>query len=134
MKARLIVPALFILATLFFYAFKPFQTVTGGPHGGTLKQVENYHIELKKVNSSIYTYLLDPKLKPISNKEMSCTIKFFLPDSATMDVAMKPSGADGFISESNAFAYQSCKVIFKMPERSISAIFENENIIVNINK
>src|ERR1035437_5687794 len=119
MKTKLIVPALFILATVFFYALKPFQTTTGGPHGGSLQKVENYHIEMKAFNTNIYTYLLDEKLKPISNKEMSCTIQFFFNDSVTTDARMKPTGEDGFILESNAIAYRSCKVAFKMPGKTL---------------
>ena len=134
MKTKLIVPALFILATVFFYALKPFQTSTAGPHGGSLQKAENYHIEMKSFNSNVYTYLLDEKLKPINNTGMSSTIKFFFRDSVTTDAIMKPEGKDGFVLESNTIVYQSCKVSFKMPGKSVSAMFENENIIVNINK
>jgi len=134
MKTRLILPALFLLVTIAFYALKPFQTSLVAPHGGTLKQAENFQIEMKNSNSKIYTYLLDEKLQPVNNKEMTCAIKFFLPDSANLYVTMQPTGDDGFVTESNAYVYQSCKVIFKMPLRSVSARFENQNIIVNINK
>jgi len=134
MKTKFIVPALFILASVFFYALKPFQTTTRGPHGGSLQKAENYHIEMKTFNSNIYTYLLDEKLRSLANKDLSCSIKFFFRDTVTTDATMKPEGKDGFILESNTIVYQSCKVFFKMPGKSVSALFENENIIVNINK
>lgn len=133
MKIKLILPALFLLMTICFYAWKPFQTIQG-PHGGSLQKIENYHIEMKTLNSNVYTYLLDEKLKAITNKQMSCTIQFFFNDNVNTIATMKPAGEDGFILESNTIAYQSCKVSFKMSGKSMSARFENENIIVNINK
>jgi|ERR1035437_2686533 hypothetical protein len=130
MKTYVTAPALFILAALFFYELKPFQTADG-PHGGIVQRAENYNIELKSFNSNLYTYLLDQKLKPVGNKGISCTIRFFIPDSATMDATLKPYQENGFLLESNTIVYQSCKVIFKMPGKSVSARFENENIMVN---
>ncbi len=133
MKTNFTVSVLIIIATISFYALQTVQT-TQGPHGGSLQKVKNYHVEMKALNTNVYTYLFDEKLKAISNKDISCTIQFFFNDSVATDARMKPIGDDGFVLESNAIAYRYCKIVFKMPANTISTRFENENIIVNINK
>ena len=133
MKSKLILPLLLLTAASFLVSLSTYQATTG-PHGGKLKRAENYLIELKMFNADLYTYLLDQKLMPVGNKGISCEIKFFTPDSAYVNTVLKPFREDGFILESNTIVYQSCKVIFKVPGKSVSANFDNENVMVEKNK
>lgn len=129
MKTKFILFGLLLLAII-FYSVNKHQSIAG-PHGGAIQQADNYNIELNAVSSNLYAYLLDQKLKPISNKGISCEVKFLLTDNTTMDAALKPFLEDGFIMESSTIVYQSCKITFNVHGNSISAKFEHENFSVH---
>lgn len=101
-----------------------------GPHGGIVKSVGNYNIEMKVSKPDFQAYLLDSRLNPISNKGMSCEIRFYLYDSSTLDIDLKPFGEDGFVMESGINGYHYYNVIFSFFGKQIRAKFEDENVIV----
>lgn len=104
-----------------------------GPHGGIVKPAQQYNIEVKTAYPSIYAYLLDDKKNPISNKKIECTISFLMPDNTNFDVQPKPYLEDGFVVESGSTVYHSCRVTFNVQGKSVSALFENQNVIVQKN-
>lgn len=130
MKTKITVFAVFLLVlTAAFISMDKIQTTTG-PHGGRLQQVEKFNIETKTSYSEIYAYLLNKQSKPMSNKGISCEIRFFFLDGTDLDVTLKPYQEDGFKIESSISDYQSYRVMFNAFGKNISAKFENENAIV----
>lgn len=129
MKTKLLVSSSIIVIALLAWSFITLQPTTG-PHGGMLKQAENYNIEMKVVHPNLYTYLLDQKLKPISNKGVSCEVKLFFHDNTSIDATLKPFQEEGFIMESGITDYHSCRITFNLFGKKISTRFENENAIV----
>lgn len=129
MKTKLLFSVMILAGAILVYSFSA-QQATPGPHGGRLKQAENYNIEMKMVHPNLYTYLLDQKLQSISNKGVSCGAKLFFYDNTSVDVPLKPLGEDGFIMESGVTDFHSCRITFNLYGKTISTRFENESAIV----
>ena len=130
MKTKIIVfAALLLVITTAFISMDKFQ-VTTGPHGGRLQQAEKFNIETNVSNLEFYAYLLDKQYKPVSNKGVTCKIRFLFPDSTNIDVSLKPYQEDGFRIESSVAGYHSYRVIFNAFGENISAKFENQIAIV----
>jgi len=113
-----------LFAMVIFIGSEFFQP-TLGPHGGTMKQVENYNIEMKNTYGNFYTYLLDNKQNPIGNKGISCGVKFFYADNTNVEVLLKPLGEDCFFTETTT-PFQTCRITFNVFGKKVSARFENE--------
>ncbi|MBI4944969.1 MAG: hypothetical protein HY840_01055 [Bacteroidetes bacterium] len=128
MKQKIIFPTLLIVITLGLIGFRLYQSSLG-PHGGTVKHAGNYNIEMKNPYGNFYAYLLDKKLKPISNKGVSCEVKFFFSDNTNTDAVLKPQGDDAFFAET-MFQYQSCRITFNVFGNVVSAQFSNETPMV----
>src|ERR1700741_1253801 len=104
---------------------------SAGPHGGVMKKADNYFIEVKAEDKMLFTYLLDPKLKAISNKDLTCTVRFFMADSTDMILRLKPFEEKGFTGE-NIPGYRYCKITYKVNDKvSPSAMFESKKPVVN---
>lgn len=129
MKAIIVLFGLLLSGIILLYSLKLKQS-TVGPHGGEVKQAENFNIEMKAAFPNLYFYLLDQKLKPIENKGISCEVRFFFPGDTSTDLTIKPFQEDGFILEASKIVYNSCRVTFNVFGKSISAKFEKESIIV----
>ncbi len=129
MFARFILLVLLLSGIVVLYSLDTYQSPSG-PHGGDVKQAENFNIEMKASFPSIYVYLLDQKLKPINNKGITCEIKFFFPDDTSTDLELKPFQDDGFIMESSKIVYNFCIVTFNVFGKSVSAKFEKESTVV----
>ena len=129
MKYKYLILGLILLSAIVFFTFYPEQAIVG-PHGGVVKSAENYNIESTAPYPKIYTFLLDKKFEPVSNKGLFCEVRLFPPDGIPIDLQLKPSGADGFEIESSAMAYFSYRVTFNVAGKSVSAMFYNENAIV----
>jgi len=100
-----------------------------GPHNGILKKTGNYFIEINTPGKFIYAYLLDKKLKTINDKDLSCEVKFSLPDSTNFNLKLKPTADGGFMGE-NLNGFNGCLVTFSAFRKSISAKYENASIFV----
>ena len=130
MKTKIIVFAVLLLViTTAFISMGKFQ-VTTGPHGGRLQEAEKFNIEVNTSNSEFYAYLLNKQYKPISNKGVTCEIRFLFPDNTNLDVTLKPYQEDGFRIESSISGYHSYRVIFNAFGENISAKFVNQINIV----
>jgi hypothetical protein len=100
-----------------------------GPHGGTVKQAENYRIEMKTIYPDFYAYLLNKNLETISNKNATCEARFLLNDNTTVDIPLQRFGEDAFKAKLTTMDYNSCYITLHMGRNSISAKFENESAI-----
>lgn len=130
MRAKTIIIIVFlILLALFLISQNFFQSIIG-PHGGKIKPAGEYNIEMKNVYPNIYTFLLDKKNKPIINKGILCEINFILPNHTVINSQLKPFREDGFTMELGEFNFSTCRVFFNVYGKSISAVFDNENPIV----
>lgn len=128
-KYKYLTIGVLLLSSILFLTFYSFQFGVG-PHGGVVKKVDNYNIEVKAPYPAIYAFLLDKNLKPINNKGLFCEIRFFPPDDIPIDVNLQPYEGDGFKIESSAIAYGTFRVTFHVSGKSVSAMFYNENAIV----
>jgi hypothetical protein len=126
-KFILITIVIIVIALVLIAQNFPGQSI--GPHGGTVKQAESYCIEVKNPPGVFYAYLLDKKLKAVSNKGISCEVIFYAVDNSTSNVVLKPDGADAFYTE-NITPYESCRVTFNVFGKSVSAKFQNETLMV----
>jgi hypothetical protein len=100
-----------------------------GPHGGIVKVAGNYNIEMKSPYGNLYTWILDYKLSPLNNKGVTCEARFYFSDNTIVDTRLKPFGEDGFTT-TTANDFLSCRITYKVAGKSVSAKFENENVIV----
>ncbi len=108
--------------------------VKTGPHGGSIRQAENYLIEMKSVYPDFYVYLLKKDFESIGNKNITCDARFYMDDKTTMDVGLQRFGEEAFKAQLAAMNYNSCRITFHMGRNSISAEFDNENAIAKHNK
>jgi len=129
MNTKLILFGSFISGIIILYSLSTAQS-GAGPHGGELKETENYYIEMKATFPNLYFYLLTQKLEPVNNKGISCEATFFFPDQTSVVLSLKPFEDDGFIIESSKIVYNSCRVTFNVFGKSVSALFEKESMIV----
>ena len=60
-----------LLLTVILVAFKLTDNPVG-PHGGKVKTAGIYNIEMKNSYPNLYVFLLDSRLRPISNKPTLC--------------------------------------------------------------
>lgn len=101
-----------------------------GPHGGRLKPVGNYKIELFGCDDHIEVYLFDRDTNAISNNNITGAVEFFFSGQATLSSPLTHYGMDGFTAKipSNTFLYS--KPTFNMDgETIITQKFENECLI-----
>jgi hypothetical protein len=96
-----------------------------GPHGGKLKSVQNYKIEMLGSYRRVITYLYDNDLKPISNKGINGNILFFYNDNASLNMKLKSYETNGFYAEVSAIDYFYCIVNLTVYGKTISAKFDN---------
>lgn len=130
MRTKYIFISLLIILVAIFIT-KSLSQSTSAPHGGKVKQAGNYNIEMKHADAELYAFLLDNKLNPINNKDVTCDARLYFPDSSTVDVIMIPFGKDGFKAEPASEYFNSCKITFHLSGNNVSAEFENETLLVN---
>jgi len=109
-----------------FTAWYPIQA--GGPHGGMMKKADSYSyfIEVKAVEKSMFVYLMDTNLDDESNKGISGEAKFFLAtDSTTISVPLQAYQDKAFVIEPVP-NYSTCKIVFHVENKEVSAKFENQ--------
>lgn len=129
MNPKLVLFGLLVSGIAILYSLNIYQLPIG-PHGGELKQAEDFNIELKASFPNLYVYLLDQKFKPINNKDISCEIRFFFPGDVSNDIVLKPFQEDGFVIETSKIMYKACRVTFNISGKSVSALFEKESSLV----
>ena len=105
-------------------------TALNGPHGGVVKPAGKYNIEMKSLATHFRAYLLDEHTHPLSNKGITCKVKFMFADSTLVDADLTPFGGDGFESTSIVGNFQSARITFNVRNESVSAVFANESVFV----
>jgi ABC-type cobalt transport system substrate-binding protein len=133
MRTKIILIILLLILAAMLISLNYFQSSTG-PHQGTVKKAGEYNIEVKNSYTNFYAYLLDKKSKPISNKGISCEVKFVFGDHTGISIPLIPYKDDGFTTEDVVPEFYSCSVNFNVMGKLISAKFENENTIAQKNK
>ena len=96
-----------------------------GPHGGSIKHVENYNLEILNAYNSVLTYLYDKGLSPISNKGINGDIMFIYADNASLNVKLKAIESNGFIAEITNQDYFYFVINLNISGKFISAKFDN---------
>ena len=98
-----------------------------GSHGGRLKTVGNYKIELFGCNDYLEIYLFDGALNAINNNNLNGTVEFFYTAKATLSSPLAHYGMDGFTAKIPANTFLYCKPSFNMNGMFIvTEKFENE--------
>ena len=118
---------LLLIAALILISLQIFQS-SYGPHGGAIKPTGNYNIEMKNSAGSIYSYLLEQNLKPISNRGITCEASLVFPDYSRTDIELKPFGEDGFSSDVITKYFASSTITFHVLGKNISSEFESETL------
>ena len=122
---KIIAHAFFLLTVIFLISMTG--SLPQGPHDGVLKKAEGFYIEMKNnPDTSFFAYLLNKKLKTISNKGISGEVKFFFPDSTVLNAELKPAARNAFTAKPVSGFY-GCKITFVVFGKSVSALFEKEN-------
>jgi hypothetical protein len=130
MKTKILITIFLLFSiSIFLFSLNFFQSSIG-PHGGIVKEADEYNIEMKNIYPNIYTFLLNKKNKPIVNKKISCEISFVLPNNTVINSQLKPFNEDGFVMESGGLNFSSCRIFFNVLGKTVSADFESENPIV----
>lgn len=98
-----------------------------GPHGGRLKTVGNYKIELFGCDDHIEVYLFDRDTNAISNNNITGTVEFFYSGQATLNSPLTHYGMDGFTAKIPANTFLYSKPSIELSEGVIvTAKFDNE--------
>ena len=125
MKTKIIIIIVLIILAALLISLKYLQPAYG-PHQGIVKSGGEYNIEMKNSPQNFYTFLLDKKNNPISNKGISCEVRFVFADNTGVVKYLEPYGEDGFSLASGAPNFLSCRIYFNVLGKTISAKFENE--------
>lgn len=117
-----------IILSLFIVArFLHAQDNNLGPHGGRLKMVGDYKIELFGCDNYVEVYLFDRDTNAINNKDIIGSVSFYYKGDASLNSPLTRYGMDGFTARipNNTFLY--CKPSFDLNrEFIITEKFENE--------
>lgn len=101
------------------------QDTLQGPHGGKLKTLRYYKIELVECYQYAEVYIYDHELCPINNYGLEGRIEFCYENSKCMSARLYPYGYDGFSANIDEQCYDYCTVIIKVPGESIREKFDN---------
>lgn len=124
-----ILPVAIILT--WFFAGDSEQLPPRGPHGGQIKAVDNYYVEMKSDESTIYAYLLDRNKLAVRNGNVKCEVRLLFADSSIFEVKMEPFGTEGYYGLTAAQNYNLCLVTFTIFNAKISAAFKNNTLLVS---
>lgn len=127
-------PAFLLTLVLLVVLFSGTWQQPRGPHGGTVKAAGNYHIEMRNTFTEFYTWLLDKKMKTISNKGITCKVQFFFADSTSVDAELKPEGTEAFTTSTAVPAFSVCRVTYDLSGKEVTARFSNEVTLVKKNR
>ena len=84
---------------------------------------------IKNNYPDLYVYLLNKYEKPIENKGVSCRAKFIFFNEHEITDTLKAEGLDGFKLKLKSHDFYLCRIIFIRHGESISADFENNDMI-----
>jgi len=97
-----------------------------GPHGGTLKAVENYNLELLRSLKIVKVFIYDIEMKAVSNAEASGEILFTYPENLTIINKLKPFSTNALMTEVGNENYASCRVTLTVKGQQLETKFSNQ--------
>lgn len=123
---------IFFLPVIILSAWMAVQAIvpSKGPHNGTVKPANKLYIEAGKTSQYIYAYLLDSTMCTISNDGLTCMAVFDFSDKTVGNVDLLPFGKDGFRAKMIDRDYKTCTITFQRGNKTMSAEFENERLVV----
>lgn len=130
MKTKIAFIILPVAIVLVWFFSQGSEAMDRGPHGGEIKPVDNYFIEMKSEKSTIYAYFLDRNKMAVRNVNMSCEAKLMYADSSVLAIEMIPFGTEGYIGQTAADNYNTCLITFTVAGEKVSALFENSKLLV----
>lgn len=121
MKEKIIIALIVLVSTI-----KAQDTTNSiNPHGGILKTIQNYKIEVVESYGCVSVYVYDATLKSISNRGITGEILFVYDNDASLNAKLKPVGNDGFIAEVLNSNYYYYTVHLKIHGKIIKSKFDN---------
>jgi len=119
-----------IIALIFFIQVVNAQQSGFGSHGGRLKTVGKYKIELFGCNDHIEVYLFDSDTNAISNTDIVGNVEFYYDGSATLTSLLAHYGMDGFTAKIPVNTFIYCKPALDIDGKFIiTEKFDNECLI-----
>jgi len=97
----------------------------GKTHGGVLKTVGDYKIEVLNSYKSVTVYISDKNNKKIANKGIEGMVSFYYTHDASLDKKLIPTDEDCFIAEVSNLNYYYCVVRLSIRGKVISTKFFN---------
>ena len=97
----------------------------GKTHGGVLKAVGDYKIEVLNSYKSITIYISDKNDKSIANKDITGMVSFYYNHDASLEKKLIPSEKDCFVAEVSNLNYYYCVVRLSIQGKPIAAKFFN---------
>ena len=98
-----------------------------GPHGGRLKTVGNYQIELFGCDDYIEVYLFDADTNADDNNDINGNVEFYYNQQSTLISMLARYGMDGFTSKIPINTFLYCKPALDIGGHIIvTERFENE--------
>ena len=98
-----------------------------GPHGGRLKTVGGYKIELLGCDNYLEIYLYNADTSAISNYGIKGNVEFYYSGTATLSSPLAHYGMDGFTAKIPVNTFMYCKPSFDIKsDLIITEKFENE--------
>lgn len=130
MKTKLTYIVLPVAIILSWFFAQGYDSIDRGPHGGEIKAVDQYYIEMKSEPATIYAYFLDRNKMSVRNPNLKCEAKLMYADSSITKIDMLPFGTEGYYGKIAADNYNTCLITFTFAGEKVSAAFENERLLV----
>lgn len=130
MKTKLTFLVLPVAIILSWFFAQGSESIDRGPHGGEIKAVDQYYIEMKSEPATIYAYFLDRNKMSVRNPNLKCEAKLMYADSTVTKIDLLPYGVDGFSGKIVADNYNTCLITFTFAGEKVSAAFENKTLLV----
>jgi len=104
------------------------------PHGGQIRQSDQYYIEFLFSTVNSYVYLYDQKAHPVSNVDVSGKLIFKQYDSTITAVILKQLVDYGFTADTNIPMYSICTVALMVKGKNLSVDFDYQESVAEQKK
>ena len=102
------------------------------PHGGELKKVGKYHIEMLAnmmlKEDKLMFYLFRKNLKTITNEGITGTVSIEYNDGTTAEQALQAKGTDFFVAQLKNTGSFQCIVKFTVKGKTVSTVFTHRGL------
>lgn len=101
------------------------KAVRTGPNGGLLKTVQNYNIEMLHSISTVYVYVFDNSLNPISNNGVLAEIIFCYAHDVCLNKSLIADNRNGFFVTITNSQFDYCDIHLFINGKDIQVKFNN---------